>query len=94
MLRIEFEQLSFDDLHIIVQCLLIYIISANGREKNAVRANGSFICERLQAHAFAFFPQFRAVREANKQNEGETRATFRSALMSKRVFCGFALKTY
>ena len=46
----------------------------NGRGKYAVRANVNIFCERSQAHALEYFPMFRAVREANKRNEGEARA--------------------
>ncbi|MBI1803069.1 MAG: hypothetical protein HY033_08540 [Ignavibacteriae bacterium] len=44
----------------------------------------------FRRHALTCFPMFRAVREANKRNKGVTRATFRSALMSERIFCGCA----
>ena len=57
------------------------------RGKYAERANVNICCERSQAHALAYFPKFRAVSVANKRNEGVTRATFRSALMSERISC-------
>jgi hypothetical protein len=56
-----------------------------------VRANVNRCCERSQAHALAYFPMSCAVREANKQDEGVTRATSRSAFMSERFFCGCAV---
>src|SRR6266571_7721732 len=56
----------------------------------------------IRLHALTYFPtcpdilligMFRPALtsgKANKRNKGETRATFRSALMSERVFCGCA----
>jgi len=49
---------------------------------------------RLVRASMKFFPMFRAVREANKRNEGTARATFRSALMIERAFVVAQLYVY